>query len=131
MKSKLLLSITCTLLFANQLFAQKSERDISQQTDSLLTGAFNKGRFSGLVAMTHDGQEFYFKQLGYANWETKRVIDRNTLFNIGSLNKQFTEEIIHQLVKENKLSYGDRLAKYIDLLPVEIEIKISVQELLD
>jgi len=53
------------------------------------------------------------------------------LFNIGSLNKQFTEEIIHQLVHENKLSYTDNLSKYLNIFPIEIGSKITIQQLLD
>src|ERR1700690_299124 len=106
MKNRMIIACICLMVQATITFSQQTE-SIAQKTDSLLTDAFNKGIFSGLVIISHEGKEFYFKELGFADWQTKRTIDRNTLFNIGSLNKQFTEEIIHQLVKENKLSYDD------------------------
>lgn len=53
------------------------------------------------------------------------------MFNIGSLNKQFTEEIIHQLVDENKLAYSDKLSKFVNQFPIELGEKITIQQLLD
>ncbi|HAP34738.1 MAG TPA: hypothetical protein DCQ28_01900, partial [Bacteroidetes bacterium] len=110
---------------------QQSDKNISQKVDSLLNDAFAKGIFSGQVVISHNSENIYYKQFGFADWKTKRSIDEKTLFNIGSLNKQFTEEIIHQLVYENKLSYTDSLRKYIDIFPIEIGNKITIQQLLD
>ncbi len=128
MKNKIVIACISLLMHATIAFSQQTE-SITQKTDSLLTDAFHKGIFSGLVIVSHNGTEFYFKGLGYADWQTKRTLDRNTLFNIGSLNKQFTEEIIHQLVKEQKLSYDDPLSKYLAGFPSGD--KITIQELLD
>jgi CubicO group peptidase (beta-lactamase class C family) len=96
-----------------------------------LTDAYQKGIFSGIVIISHEGKEIYFKQLGFADWQTKRALNKNTLFNIGSLNKQFTKEIIHQLIKEGKLSYDDTLSKYLDFSPIGAGNRITIQQLLD
>src|SRR5271169_766542 len=130
MKNKIVIACTCLFLQATIAFSQQTG-NITQSVDSLLADAFNKGIFSGLVVISHNGKETYFKEFGYADWQTKRPLDRNTLFNIGSLNKQFTEEIIHQLAKENKLSYDDPLSKYLDIFPPETGNKITIQDLLD
>lgn len=47
------------------------------------------------------------------------------------MNKQFTEEIIHQLVEEHKLNYQDKISKYLDLFHAETGNKITIQQLLD
>lgn len=131
MKIKIQIAIISSLLFTTISLAQQSDKIISQQVDSLINDAYEKGIFSGEVIISHNNENTYYKALGYADWETKRPIDRGTLFNIGSLNKQFTEEIVHQLVAENKLNYTDNLSKYLDMYPAEIGSKITVKQLLN
>ena len=112
----LLLALSCTA---------PKENDLSKSVDALLNEAFNKGLFSGHVIISKNDTTVYYNQFGHADWSTERPIDKSTLFNIGSLNKQFTEEIIHQLVAENKLSYSDKLSQYLNFLPAEIGNKIT------
>lgn len=131
MKKGIQITLISTFIFVTISFAQQSDKSISQKVDSLLTDAFAKGIFTGEVLISHNSEKVYYKQFGFADWKTKSPIDENTLFNIGSLNKQFTEEIIHQLVNENKLSYTDNLSKYLDLFPNEPGNKITIQQLLD
>ncbi len=124
-----------TILFLQFVYfcgiAQIEKKELAAKVDALLKDAVDKNIFSGIVAISHNGKEVYFKQLGYADWKDKREFTRNSLLNIGSLVKQFTEEMIHQLVKENKLNYNDQLSKYLDLFPKETGDKITVQQLLD
>lgn len=128
---KIQLTFISTLFFATISLAQQSDKIIAQQVDSLLNDAFAKGIFSAQVIISHNSENVYYQDFGFADWKTKRAFDKNTLFNIGSLNKQFTQEIIHQLVSENKLLYTDPLSKYVDLFPIEIGSKITIQQLLD
>lgn len=131
MKIKILFLVWGTLLLSTPLFSEVSTKEITQKVDSLLAEATKMGLFSGQVLMSHNGEKFYYRQEGYADWNTKRKIDENTLFNIGSLNKQFTEEIIHQLVNEKKLEYSDPLIKYCNFFPDKIGKQITIQQLLD
>ena len=132
MKSGLLLLTSFIIVnFCLNLTKAQSIQIISSKIDSLLKDAESKQIFSGVVLISHDGKEFYYKQIGYADWQSKRPFTRYTLFNIGSLNKQFTEEIIHQLAKENKLKYDDKLNKYSDMYSDEIGNNITIQLLLD
>ena len=131
MKRKIQLTFISTLLFATTSLARQSDNIISRQVDSLLNDAFAKGIFTGAVIISHNSENVYYKQFGFADWKTETLFDKNTLFNIASLNKQFTEEIIHQLVAENKLLYTDNLSKHLDIFPRETGNKITVQQLLD
>jgi CubicO group peptidase (beta-lactamase class C family) len=87
--------------------------------------------FSGQAIISHKGKVIYSKQFGLSNSQTQKAIDKNTLFNIGSLNKQFTAEMIHQLVNEHKLAYSDKLNQYLHLFPDSLGDKITIQHLLD
>lgn len=119
------------IMVSANVFAQEVSTVMFQKLDSLLSDAYDKGIFTGQVIISHQGEEVYYKQHGYADWNTSRTMDKNTLFNIGSLNKQFTEEIIHQLVEEHKLNYQDKISKYLDLFHAETGNKITIQQLLD
>lgn len=131
MTRKIQLTFISVLLSTTISFAQQKDKIIFQKVDALLNDAYTKGIFSGQAVISHNGENIYNKHLGFADWKTQNPIDKNTLFNIGSLNKQFTEEIIHQLVNENKLSYSDNLNKHIDVFPAETAGKITIQQLLD
>ena len=127
----LLVGIISAVLLTNYSLAQDQTQTISSKIDLLLTDAFNKNIFSGIVTVAQDGKVIYYMPMGYADWQTKRPFTKYTLFNIGSLNKQFTEEMIHQLVKENKLIYNDKLSRFLNLYSSEIGDKITIQQLLD
>jgi len=131
MKTRTILPFLYCVLAITPSVSRQSEMMVSQRADSLLDEAYSKGIFSGLLVISHNGKAFYQKQLGFADWSSKKPIEKNTLFNIGSLNKQFTEELIHQLVKENKVSYDSSLSRYLDLYPAEIGDRVTIQQLLD
>jgi CubicO group peptidase (beta-lactamase class C family) len=127
----LLIGLACSLLFTHFLLAQEPTKTVPPKIDLLLADAFNKNIFSGIVTIAHEGKIIYYLPMGYADWQSNRPFTKNTLFNIGSLNKQFTEEMINQLVKENKLKYDDKLNKYLDLFPTGSGRRITIQQLLD
>ncbi len=123
--------LVAAFLYPICLYAEVTETQAVQKTDSVLLDAYHKGIFSGTVVISHHEKEIYYTSLGYADWETKQNFTRKTAFDIGSLNKQFTEEIIHQLVKEKKLSYSDKLNSFLNLFQQKDGDKITIQHLLD
>lgn len=131
MTKKIIIALACILVQSTILLAQQTEKVISEKANALLTDAYNKGIFSGVAVISKNGKKIFSKEIGFADWQTKKVVAKNTLFNIGSLNKKFTQEIISQLVLENKLAYTDKLSKYLDLYSPEIGNKITIQYLID
>jgi CubicO group peptidase (beta-lactamase class C family) len=127
----LLIGLACAALFTSYSLAQDMTQTISSKIDLLLSDAFNKNIFSGVVTVAQNGKVIYYMPIGYADWQSKRPFTQNTLFNIGSLNKQFTEEMIHQLAKENKLNYDDKLSSYLNLYTLGIGDKITIRQLID
>ncbi|MBK6823284.1 MAG: beta-lactamase family protein [Saprospiraceae bacterium] len=119
------------MMVSANVFTQDVNTVMFQKLDSLLSDAYDKGIFTGQVILSHRTKQIYYRKYGYADWNTKREMDPKKLFNIGSLNKQFTEEIIHQLVQEGHLQYQDKLSKYIDVIAADNEDKITVEMLLD
>jgi len=119
----LILSLRCS--------AQQNDQQIIDKANSLIVDANKNGMFSGVAVISINGKKIFSKEIGYADLQTKELNEKTTLFNIGSLNKKFTQEIINQLVSEKKLSYDDKLSEYLDLKPADKENKITIQHLLD
>ncbi|HEX8333426.1 MAG TPA: serine hydrolase, partial [Segetibacter sp.] len=99
MKTTKLLML-CLIIAQGSFCQSATSPDLVQKTDKLIKEAWDKGIFSGSVAIAKDGKVIYNKNYGYADWTNKKPINRKTLFDIGSINKRFTEEIINQLIKE-------------------------------
>lgn len=117
------------LIFIN---AESLAQDgLVRELDSLFNDAIHKGIFSGDVIISKDGKPFYQKRYGYADWQEKREITDSTLYNIGSLTKLFTQEIIYQLIKEGKLNAEDNVHKYLDLFSNDIDERITIEQLLN
>jgi CubicO group peptidase (beta-lactamase class C family) len=56
--------------------------------------------FNGNVLVAEKGKVIYEKSFGLANEKTKQKLDKNTVFELASVSKQFTAMGIVQLEKE-------------------------------
>ncbi|WP_207420741.1 serine hydrolase domain-containing protein [Desertivirga brevis] len=94
---------------------------VSAQTPKKLDSLFNAinsdHAFSGSVLIAENGVPVYERTIGYANFETREPITKNTMFELASVSKQFTAMAIMQLQEKNQLSYSDSLNKYFPDLP--------------
>ncbi len=72
---------------------------------------------SMVVAISVGGKTVYEKALGYASldWSIKATPD--TVYEIGSVTKQFTATLIMKLVEEGKVKLDDRISTYIANTP--------------
>lgn len=93
-----------------------------KKLDSLFTSLYTAKEFNGNVLVAEKGKSSMKKALGWL-MKTKQKLDKNTVFELASVSKQFTAMGIVQLEKEGKLSYNDPLTRYfpelgfINLLP--------------
>lgn len=83
-----------------------------KKLDSLFTSLYTAKEFNGNVLVAEKGKVVYEKSFGLANEKTKQKLDKNTVFELASVSKQFTAMGIVQLEKEGKLSYNDPLTRY-------------------
>ena len=68
---------------------------------------------SASVAIMDDGKIVYSEAFGMADREKGRLADRDTLFNIGSVSKEFCAVAIMSLVDEGKVSLDERVVRYL------------------
>ena len=86
-------------------------------------------RFSGVVLIAKDGQTKLSRAWGMATATEKNTAD--TKFNIGSINKAFTQRAIEQLASAGKLSTSDTIRTHLPDYPSAVADRITIRQLLD
>lgn len=85
--------------------------------------------FSGVIAIsTESGQKIY-RAYGYSDKDREFKNNVNTVFDIGSLTKQFTGAAILKLEEEGRLSVNDSIFKYFPTIPDDKK-NITIHQLL-
>lgn len=109
-KSIIIIVLFITILSCNQDVKKKNPQtnEIALKFDSLFSEDF-----SGTILVADKGNIVFTKNSGFSNENTKSQINLETIFELASVSKQFTAMAIVQLQKEGKLSYEDKLSKYI------------------
>jgi len=80
--------------------------------DSLLAIKTTQHEFNGTILVAQKGKIILEKGYGFKNKKENLLNTASTLYQIGSITKQFTSAIILQLVAGNKMQLQDRLSKY-------------------
>ena len=92
-----------------------------------MEGQTNLYGFNGNVLVSKDGNVIYKKSFGFADYNTKKKLDSNSIFDCGSIAKEFTAMGILLLKDKGKISYTDTLRKFFPELPYS---NITIQQLL-
>ena len=82
------------------------------------------------VGIVHKGQVVKAEGYGFANLEHRVPAKRETVYQSGSMAKQFTAAAVMILVQDGKLQLDDRIGKYVDGVPKSWE-RISIRNLLN
>jgi CubicO group peptidase (beta-lactamase class C family) len=101
---------------------------LPQKIDRQLTAYRDSSGFSGSVLVAQNGAIVLEKGYGFKNKQAHQQNDAHTMFQIGSITKQFTSAIILQLQEQKKLSVQDRLSKFLPDFPNGD--KITLEQLL-
>src|SRR3954470_18750063 len=75
----------------------------TQKLDTLLSAYAQQYEFNGAALVAQNGTVLLQKGYGWKNAAQHIKNDENTIFQIGSITKQFTSAIILQLQQEKKL----------------------------
>ena len=116
MKKTNLLIFIFTLMLPFTLFAQKGTT--TEQRIDALFASFHNEMPGVAVAVTLDGKQIYNKAFGLANLEYNVPNTTATIFEAGSVSKQFVAASVLLLAKEGRLSLSDDVRKYVPELPV-------------
>ncbi len=83
----------------------------------------------GLVAVATRGRIIHLKTYGMANAELAVPVTDSTVFEIGSISKQFVSAAVMLLVQEGKIGLDDPIHQYLSDLPSEW-LGVTVRQLL-
>ena len=79
---------------------------------------------SAVIAIVRDDRVIYRKAYGFRDHERRLAADVETLYEIGSITKQFTAAAILQLQEDAKLDIDDKLSKYLPDAPHASELTL-------
>src|SRR5918998_430487 len=115
----LLLSINCL-----------AQNGVSNRVDEYVQAEMKTQQIPGVsLAVIKNGQIVLAKGYGFANVEHQVPVKPETIFQSGSMGKQFTATAVMMLVEEGKLSLDDKITKFFPDAP-ETWRNITVRHLL-
>ena len=118
---------TLTFLFITYFsFSQSYESKI----DSIVSLHYSSNDPGISILVAKEGKAIYQKALGKSNLELNTPIQLNSVFQIGSITKQFTAVSILMLAEQGKLNIEDKIGKYIPEY-AEVGKDITIHHLLN
>ena len=128
MKKRLTLVLLLTLVLTGSTIWSQTN-DTVNRIDRIFAQYHNE--MPGVaVAVALNGKVFYNKAFGLSNLEFPIPNTSETIFECGSVSKQFTAAAILLLDQEGKLSLSDDVRKYVPELP-QYDVTITIQNLLN
>lgn len=104
--------------YPNSSITESIPDSLESKIDTMITRmGFSSETPGGTIGIIKDGKLIFKKAYGLSNFERKEANKTNTLFNLGSVSKQFTAAAILLLSRENKLSLKDDIRKYLPDFP--------------
>lgn len=118
----------CALALAS-LLAQTP--DLTPRLTKTLDSLVAAGEFSGVVLIAKDGAPVFERAYGLADREAGAANTLETAFNLGSINKLFTQIAIRQLAEAGKLNLDSTLARaWPDYPNQDVARRITIRQLL-
>jgi CubicO group peptidase (beta-lactamase class C family) len=96
--------------------AQPLASDTAGNIDKIFSG-WNEYTPGGVIQITRDGQTIYQKAFGMADLEHNAKNHTGTIFEAGSVSKQFTAAAALLLVEQGKIKFTDNLLTYFPDFP--------------
>ena len=115
-KSRLLIAYLTILIVSVLCFGQQGsseDRSAAVRIDRIVRQEMLAHQVPGIsLAVLRRGKIVLLKSYGFANVEHQVPVKAETIFQSGSIGKQFTAAAVMILVQENKLSLDDKISKY-------------------
>jgi len=92
-------------------------QSVTEKLDAYLTASADAGLFSGSALIVEKNNVILNKGYGYKDVLAKTRNDAHTIYQLGSITKQFTAAIILKLEEQKKLKIKDKLSKYFPDFP--------------
>lgn len=100
-------------------FPENETKEVRHKLDSLLQRINKRHDFHGAVLVAKNGSIVYENQVGIANFNKKTPVNKNSVFQLASVSKQFTAAAIMLLYERNKIKLSDTVNAYFPGFPYE------------
>ncbi len=107
-----------------------SDAEVVAAADAHLSRLAAAGEFSGVVLIAKNGMPFFHKAYGMADRPFAIPNREDTKFNIGSINKAFTQTAIARLAEKGRLSLSDTIRKHLPDYPNAAADRVTISQLL-
>jgi len=95
-----------------------SSQDAAKQVDQFIANEMARQKIPGVsLAVVKDGKPLIVKGYGFANLEHQVLVKPETIFQSGSMGKQFTAFAVMLLVEDGKIGLEDKISKYLGDVP--------------
>ena len=98
-------------------YSPKETQKVAHKLDSLLKRINKRHDFHGAVLVAKKNKIVYQNQVGYADFRKKIPLDKDAIFQLASVSKQFTATAIMLLKEQEKLQLSDTVTKYFPNFP--------------
>ena len=125
---KIFFSVVILLISGQLSFGQSREKKI----DSICLAIYNKNPEVGISIGFIDNEKEYFFNYGKISRKSDLKVNENTIYEIGSITKLFTANLIVQAQDEGKLKIDDFIDNYLPneyVLSEKIKGKLKISDL--
>lgn len=109
-------------------FSQSTNKELFNRINTYLESSVKNG-FSGAVLVSKKEEIILSKGYGWADRKNKIPNSPSTVFNIGSVTKQFTASAILKLADQGKIKTSDKISSYFNQAPID-KRDITIHQLL-
>ncbi|HAF29740.1 MAG TPA: serine hydrolase [Bacteroidales bacterium] len=103
-------------------------QDKAQKIDSIMQISTKQYYFNGNVLVAYKGNCIYNESFGYADMSRRTKLEKDDIFQLASVSKQFTAMAVMILKEKNLLNYDDSVTKFIPEFPYP---RITIRMLLN
>lgn len=114
----------------NKLIKDQDGVEYAIEIDSLMTKAYERDLFNGNVLVAKNGNIVYQKSFGYTDETQQTDLNDRSIFNIGSIAKEFNGVAIMILEERGLLNLDDTISKFNLGLP-KWSKKVTIKHLLN
>jgi CubicO group peptidase (beta-lactamase class C family) len=95
----------------------QAQKDYPALIDRYMQSAVNINQFSGSVLVAKHNKIIYQKVFGTLDYANTKLLDSNSMFELGNITEEFTAAAILLLKDQGKLKLTDPITKYLPELP--------------
>ena len=114
------------LVFVERHTSIKTQK-VRHKLDSLLVRIHKRNDFHGSILVAQKGKILYQNQIGTADFGQKKLLNKESAYQLASVSKQFTAAAILLLKEKNLLKLTDTVVRYFPNFPFK---NITINQLL-